>query len=214
MSILGLTTQDNITQTLTDITVCTQQPTPPTAETPLAEPNSNRIMMAISERDFQHLESYLLQRPERSILVDKNILRPYTVAPTLASATERVLWEKKSSVLQHKIFNRPDKNRLIEKGIIKPEAQTSREELAFQLETLLRNRPELEELVYKHIVPTQSAFFTSPHIASIQKKLETENQKVSLEQQLSKRPKTREEMEKKVSSNTPPTVHNLSLIHI
>jgi hypothetical protein len=130
------------------------------------------------------------------------------VAPTLASATERVLWEKKSSVLQHKIFNRPDKNRLIEKGIIKPEHQTSREEIAFNLETLLRNRPELEELVYKHIVPTQSAFFTSPHIASIQKKLETENQKVSLEQQLLKRPKTREEMEKKVSSNSP-NVHNI-----
>jgi hypothetical protein len=179
-------------------------------------------MTAISERDIQRmridnisnsnvkidLEEYLLQRPDRSILVDKNILRPYTVAPTLASATERVLWEKKSSALQHKIFNRPDKNRLIEKGIIKPETQTSREEIAFHLETLLRNRPELEQLVYKHILPTQSSFFTSPHIISIQKKLEAENNKVILENRLAKRPKTREEMEKKVSLAAPSTVHN------
>jgi hypothetical protein len=174
---------------------------------PLGSPR-NKTMMAISERDIQYLEEYLLQRPDRSILVDKNILRPFNVAPTLASAAERVLWEKKTRALQHKITNRPDKNSLIEKGIIKPETQPTREEISFHLETLLKNRPELGELVYKHVLPTQSSFFTSPHIASIQKKLETENQKVYLETKLSKRPKTLEEMERKLSQSSLPIVQN------
>ncbi|KAL0490525.1 MKL1 [Acrasis kona] len=160
-------------------------------------------MLCISERDYQHLEDYLSQRPDRSLLVDRNILREYNVSPVLISATERVVREKRNSSLQHKMSNRPDKDQLISKGIYKNESEgPKRGEVGSHIEAHLQNRPVHNDLVSKHIVPTQT-FFTSPHIASIHKKLEVDNQKVFLEKQLLKRPKTREEMEQKKYSTSP-----------
>lgn len=150
------------------------------------------------------LEMFLEQRPNREQLVCNNILKEYSVAPSLIQTTEKIKWNKKSKSLQKKIIRRPEISTLREKGILlgmllccnhlhveDEYKKKSYKQLADTLATKVSQRPHVDFLVERGIIPMSKVSMqrTSPGIQQVLLQLDKTLQKEWLEQHLSKRPK-------------------------
>ncbi|KAI0006314.1 hypothetical protein F4779DRAFT_597075 [Xylariaceae sp. FL0662B] len=105
----------------------TQQPEPVVDETPISPIGPNR------ERR-NSLEQHLRQRPDRSELVEKNILPASTAAPSLQEKQKELEKHMRADSLNEKILHRPSPEKLIEEGVLHEDPRSPEEKYAEAIE--------------------------------------------------------------------------------
>ncbi|EIW63061.1 uncharacterized protein TRAVEDRAFT_141711 [Trametes versicolor FP-101664 SS1] len=65
------------------------------------------------------LEKSLAQRPDKHELIDRNILKDDTVAPSLQAAKEKLQRSQLEDKLEHALQARPKPDELVKEGILK-----------------------------------------------------------------------------------------------
>jgi len=76
---------------------------------------------SFDQEAIQKLERQLQQRPEKSELKDKNILKDDRVAPALQAAKEQLARSQLQDKIGQAIGNRPKPEELVKEGILQPE---------------------------------------------------------------------------------------------
>ncbi|CAJ2500140.1 Uu.00g029930.m01.CDS01 [Anthostomella pinea] len=80
------------------------------------------------------LEHHLKERPERSELVDKNILPASSAAPSLQEKQKELEKHMKADTLNDKISHRPPPEKLMQEGVLKEDPRSPDEKYAEAIE--------------------------------------------------------------------------------
>ncbi|KAI1811822.1 hypothetical protein GGS20DRAFT_74303 [Poronia punctata] len=80
------------------------------------------------------LEQHLKQRPERSELVDKNILPLSTAAPVLQEKQKELAKHMRADSLNEKISHRPSPDKLMKEGVLHDDPRSPSEKYAEAIE--------------------------------------------------------------------------------
>ncbi|KAM0245574.1 hypothetical protein ACHAQJ_010529 [Trichoderma viride] len=93
---------------------------PPVDETPISSVQNNSARK-------NSLSNYLKHRPERSELVEKNILPDSTAAPGLLASQKELQKHMLGDKLNDKISHRPDPDTLIKEGLLREDPRSPEE---------------------------------------------------------------------------------------
>ncbi|OBZ68133.1 hypothetical protein A0H81_11906 [Grifola frondosa] len=74
---------------------------------------------SIDPQTASKLEKYLGQRPDKHELIDRNILKDDSVAPSLQAAKEKLQRSQLEDKLEHALQQRPKPEELVKEGILK-----------------------------------------------------------------------------------------------
>ncbi|KAI0876970.1 hypothetical protein GGS24DRAFT_498409 [Hypoxylon argillaceum] len=80
------------------------------------------------------LEQHLKQRPDRSELVDKNILPDSTAAPGLQEKQKELAKHMRADSLNEKISHRPSPDQLLKNGVLHDDPRSAEEKYAEAIE--------------------------------------------------------------------------------
>ncbi|PAV18669.1 rpel repeat protein [Pyrrhoderma noxium] len=99
--------------------------TPATSTIPLVgeveRPRSHRRHSSFDENTRRSLEKQLANRPEKSELVERNILKDDRVAPSLQAAREQLEKHQLQDKMGQALLHRPKPEDLVKEGILLPE---------------------------------------------------------------------------------------------
>ena len=92
------------------------------------QPTVDRTPISPSRTERKNsLEQHLMHRPERSELVDRNILPASTAAPALQAQQKELERHLRADSLKEKIAHRPSPDELIKKGVLDEDPRTAEE---------------------------------------------------------------------------------------
>ncbi|KLU88666.1 hypothetical protein MAPG_07651 [Magnaporthiopsis poae ATCC 64411] len=92
------------------------------------QPTVDRTPISPSRAERKNsLEQHLMHRPERSELVDRNILPASTAAPALQAQQKELERHFRADTLNEKIAHRPSPDELIKKGVLDEDPRTAEE---------------------------------------------------------------------------------------
>ncbi|KAI1131876.1 hypothetical protein F5Y10DRAFT_232760 [Nemania abortiva] len=80
------------------------------------------------------LEQHLKQRPDRTELVDKNILPESTAAPSLQEKQKELAKHMRADSLNEKISHRPSPEQLLKNGVLHDDPRSPEEKYAEAIE--------------------------------------------------------------------------------
>ncbi|KAI0330125.1 hypothetical protein GY45DRAFT_1323999 [Cubamyces sp. BRFM 1775] len=89
----------------------------PTTQAPV--PPKPTRKQSIDPEAAQKLEKSLAQRPDKHELIERNILKDDTVAPSLQAAKEKLQRSQLEDKLEHALQARPKPEELVKGGILK-----------------------------------------------------------------------------------------------
>ncbi|KAI0121158.1 hypothetical protein BJ170DRAFT_148143 [Xylariales sp. AK1849] len=80
------------------------------------------------------LENHLAHRPDRSELIEKNILPASTAAPGLQEKQKELEKHMRADSLNDKIANRPPPEKLVEEGVLREDPRSPEDKYAEAIE--------------------------------------------------------------------------------
>ncbi|KAG8936810.1 hypothetical protein FRC03_001037 [Tulasnella sp. 419] len=129
---------------------------------PQDKADESALLSPADEEAKAKLEKQLAHRPDRSELVEKNILKNSNAAPALQAAQANLERARLEDKLDHALQQRPDRSELVDKNILKNtnaapalqavQANLERARLEDKLDHALQQRPNPEELIREGIL--------------------------------------------------------------